>query len=209
MGVGLSTYTDASGRVFDLRQDYQPVHINTADFVDVREEDNLRRSVLLQEQCGGQQEYLAIGKMKDHGWVNSSSLTYVTVQEKSLGSLYSLTTLGSGPMRIPGAAKLVAARAIGSVLETAESLYANKHLVISSLHSGTLLMRPDYSSAFLKDPLVFPEGSRCPSAGWPMFSKDNKCMLALVDSYVAGIRTFTEIIAPEAWSEAYHSGMAA
>jgi hypothetical protein len=79
MSVGKSTYTDTSGRVFDLRLDYQQVHINTADFLDVREEDNLRRSLLVHEQCGGKDGYLAISKVKDHGWVNSASLTYVVV----------------------------------------------------------------------------------------------------------------------------------
>ena len=208
MGIGATTFTDASGRHFDLRQDYQPVQINTADFVDVREEDNLRRSILVHEQCGGKEDFLSIGKMKDHGWVNSSSLTYVLVEEKSLGSLYSLIALGHGPMRLPGATKLVAARALASVLETAEALHSNKHLVISSLHSGALLMRPDYSSAFLKDLMCYPEGSLCPSVGWPLYSKDHKCMLALVDSYVAGISTFCELIALEAWTEASRSGMA-
>ena len=64
------------------------MQINTAHFEEVHEEYNLRRSILVQEQCGGQDGFPAIGKVKDHGWLDSSSLTYVLVQEKSVGTLF-------------------------------------------------------------------------------------------------------------------------
>ena len=105
-------------------------------------------------------------------------------------------------MRTPGAVKLVAARAIASVMETSETLYDSQHLVIASLEYDKIFMRPDYSSALLKDLHCFPEGKCCVTAGWPMYS--NKWILSgisLADSYVAAISTFTDLLAREAWTE--------
>jgi hypothetical protein len=78
---------DEKGLRWKLVRDYDFLLYNLGNINSVQEEDQLRRDLMLKILVKDRVGLKGFGRLIDHGWRTSSSLTYFLVMEKELDSI--------------------------------------------------------------------------------------------------------------------------
>ena len=104
-----------------------------------------------QLELAGCEKYPAIQRIKEYGWRDNESLFFCKAVEIGSTSLLDLLVKSNLEARVPGAARLLTARCLLMVMNTADNMISDLNLLPIKVTFENLYLRASLNSGFLKE----------------------------------------------------------
>ena len=159
------------------------------------DEDHIVRHINLLELCRSK-GYRGVGELKAHGWDDKIRLQYNLAMEREGFTLEEIKKDEEQGLRVRGSTKLLASRAIATILETVEQLHCFHHLSVTSLGPNEIRVRRDHFTGYLIIIDAVSSGFKPGCVYSEDFYPKTGESVAVGDSFIAGLITWLSFLHP-------------